>query len=99
MVLGAQAGRLMGSAALLMSISLVAPAAMGRSTDRAPLYQDAKQPVAARVRDLLGRMTLAEKVGQMTLISVQDLIGDCTGTFGPPEPNPDCLRTFLGNGL
>ncbi|HST67523.1 MAG TPA: glycoside hydrolase family 3 N-terminal domain-containing protein [Mycobacteriales bacterium] len=29
-------------------------------------YLNAKLPVAARVRDLLGRMTLAEKVGQMT---------------------------------
>jgi beta-glucosidase len=29
-------------------------------------YEDAKLPVAKRVADLLGRMTLAEKVGQMT---------------------------------
>jgi beta-glucosidase len=29
-------------------------------------YLDPKQPVAKRVADLLGRMTLAEKVGQMT---------------------------------
>ena len=30
-----------------------------------PAYLDAKRPVAQRVSDLLGRMTLAEKVGQM----------------------------------
>ena len=29
-------------------------------------YQNAKLPVKQRVRDLLGRMTLEEKVGQMT---------------------------------
>uniref|UniRef100_A0ACD5WDJ3 Uncharacterized protein n=2 Tax=Avena sativa TaxID=4498 RepID=A0ACD5WDJ3_AVESA len=32
------------------------------------LYKDPKQPVEARVADLLGRMSLAEKVGQMTQI-------------------------------
>ena len=31
----------------------------------APLYKDAAAPVAARVADLLARMTLEEKVGQM----------------------------------
>ena len=30
-----------------------------------PIYKDAKAPVEARVEDLLGRMTLEEKVGQM----------------------------------
>lgn len=31
-------------------------------------YRDAKQPMGARVRDLMRRMTLAEKIGQMTQI-------------------------------
>ncbi|KAI3824450.1 hypothetical protein L1987_05910 [Smallanthus sonchifolius] len=31
-------------------------------------YKDPKQPVAARVKDLLGRMTLEEKIGQMVQI-------------------------------
>lgn len=31
-------------------------------------YKDPKQPVEVRVKDLLGRMTLAEKIGQMTQI-------------------------------
>lgn len=30
------------------------------------LYQDMQQPVEERVKDLLSRMTLAEKIGQMT---------------------------------
>ena len=33
-----------------------------------PLYEDASQPAEARVEDLLGRMTLEEKIGQMIQI-------------------------------
>ncbi|XP_051178308.1 uncharacterized protein [Lolium perenne] len=33
-----------------------------------PKYKDPKQPIGARVEDLLARMTLAEKIGQMTQI-------------------------------
>lgn len=36
--------------------------------DGAWLYKDPKQPVHVRVHDLLSRMTLAEKIGQMTQI-------------------------------
>ncbi|MDF3069376.1 MAG: bglX [Polyangiaceae bacterium] len=36
-----------------------------------PLYKDAAQPVARRVEDLLARMTLAEKVGQMLQLNGQ----------------------------
>jgi hypothetical protein len=32
------------------------------------LYKDSNQPVALRVKDLMSRMTLAEKIGQMTQI-------------------------------
>ena len=35
------------------------------ATSKAPLYLDPDQPVKARVEDLLGRMTLDEKVGQL----------------------------------
>lgn len=33
-----------------------------------PLYLDPQQPIEARVTDLLARMTLAEKIGQMTQV-------------------------------
>lgn len=38
-----------------------------------PVYQDAAAPIPARVDDLLSRMTLAEKIGQMTLIEKNSL--------------------------
>ena len=37
-------------------------------TSTAPVYRDASQPVEKRVDDLLARMTLAEKIGQMTQV-------------------------------
>ncbi|XP_062214581.1 uncharacterized protein LOC133915445 isoform X1 [Phragmites australis] len=42
-------------------------AAYGEAGDYV-LYKDASKPVEERVADLLGRMTLAEKIGQMTQI-------------------------------
>lgn len=32
-------------------------------------YKDPKQPIGARIKDLMKRMTLAEKIGQMTQIN------------------------------
>ena len=43
----------------------MAPEARGEA---APVYRDASAPVEARVRDLLGRMTLREKAAQMAQI-------------------------------
>jgi beta-glucosidase len=57
---------------LLMSAAAVAlaiVAGLGTSSagaDRALPYENAKLPVSQRVDDLLSRMTLAEKIGQMT---------------------------------
>ncbi len=43
-------------------------AALAAATEPAPwLYRDASQPIEKRVDDLLGRMTLEEKVGQMNM--------------------------------
>lgn len=32
------------------------------------IYKDPKQPVNSRIKDLMSRMTLEEKIGQMTQI-------------------------------
>src|SRR5512140_2163445 len=48
----------------------------------APIYQDASRPVEARVEDLLIRMTLDEKIGQMTQVELGSIQkGDITGYF------------------
>ncbi|WP_441287408.1 glycoside hydrolase family 3 N-terminal domain-containing protein [Sorangium sp. KYC3313] len=45
----------------------------------APLYKDAKQPVGKRVEDLLSRMTLDEKVGQLMQLDAQGDLEDAIG--------------------
>lgn len=50
--------------ALSMGMMLCISAAAAK-----PVYKDARQPVEARVADLLSRMTLEEKIGQLNQIS------------------------------
>ena len=60
------------------------------------LYRDAEADVADRVADLLGRMTLAEKVAQMTGVWTDKdttLIDPETGAF-----DPDKARRAFGHG-
>jgi beta-glucosidase len=66
-----------------------------------PAYLDPRAPVAARVADLLRRMTLAEKIGQMDQIVIGKLKaatppanGDCNGTNNDPL-QPVCLQKVL----
>jgi beta-glucosidase len=62
-----------------------------------PVYRDAGQPAEARAEDLLGRLTLAQQIGQMTLIEKNSISpadaaalglgGILSGGGGYPRPN------------
>ena len=57
--------------------------ANAQKADR-PLYKDASQPVERRVADLLSRMTLEEKIGQMiTVWEHKDRVQTPAGDFSP----------------
>ncbi|WP_222853738.1 glycoside hydrolase family 3 N-terminal domain-containing protein [Fodinicola acaciae] len=66
-----------------VTAALLATAGMSGATAAPVAYTDAKAPVAARVADLLKRMTLAEKAGQMVQIRVGKLRGNCDYGNGP----------------
>ena len=57
--------RRFGASLAVLAGALAGPTAVRAATSTKPLYKDAAAPTAARVDDLLGRMTLEEKVAQM----------------------------------
>ena len=60
-------GALCVAALLLPMVLSDCPEAVAQSSAATPVYLDAKQPIAMRVDDLMQRMTLKEKVGQLNL--------------------------------
>jgi beta-glucosidase len=62
-------------------------------------YLDASLPVDQRVADLLGRMSLQEKVGQMTQINVTRMQGDPNNDFDRGPLQPDLEKKVLQDNL
>ena len=60
-----------------------------------PAYRDASLPIDQRVSDLLSRMTLKEKVGQMGQINVEVLQGSPDTPWDRGPLNPDLLNDVL----
>lgn len=74
-----------GVASVLASLFIAQDAAaQGRRRRGAPLYKDSAAPLEARVNDLLGRMTLEEKVQQITTVWRQKReVFDAESNFDP----------------
>jgi beta-glucosidase len=66
-----------GLAAGVLTLSLL-PAAQSATSAPTPPYRNPAVPVGQRVADLLGRMTLEEKIGQMTQAERGAVAGDPT---------------------
>ncbi|WP_433894110.1 glycoside hydrolase family 3 N-terminal domain-containing protein [Streptomyces sp. CA-111067] len=58
-----------------------------------PSYTNARAPIDVRVHDLLKRMTLSEKIGQMDQISVVNMQGDCQWSGGAFTES--CMKNVL----
>jgi beta-glucosidase len=79
--------------------------AVSAPTSATPLYKDASQPVEKRVEDLLARMTLDEKIGQMIQIehpyiapadASKYFIGSVlTGGNGASDNSPEAWRKLV----
>ena len=92
-------------AAVALAIGLTTAAVSGQpaaATGR-PAYLNSHLPVQARVADLLSRMTLPEKIGQMVQIEatqVTDNSNSCTSTGGFNMPTPVCeQKIFVDNNV
>ncbi|HEX8667445.1 MAG TPA: glycoside hydrolase family 3 N-terminal domain-containing protein [Allosphingosinicella sp.] len=73
------------AAIALASVSTAQNAPAAAPAQR-PLYKDPAQPVARRVEDLLGRMTLDEKVAQLiTVWEHKETVQTTDGTFSPEK--------------
>jgi beta-glucosidase len=89
--------------ALMIAMSASAMTRTSASASGQPAYLNPKLPVQARVNDLLGRMTLPEKIGQMVQIEatqVTDTTNSCTSQGGFNMPNPVCeQKIFVDNNV
>src|SRR5215471_18386405 len=104
---GIKAARLRGpliatplAIALMISISASAATGTDASAGGRPAYLNASLPIQARVNDLLDRMTLPEKIGQMVQIEatqVTDTSNSCTSQGGFNLPNPACEQKIFVN--
>jgi beta-glucosidase len=84
--------------ALVVALTTTAARPGTAAASGRPAYLNAHLPVAARVGDLLGRMTLPEKIGQMVQVEateVTDTTNNCTSTGGFNMPNPVCEQKIL----
>ncbi|WP_351235865.1 glycoside hydrolase family 3 N-terminal domain-containing protein [Streptomyces sp. NPDC002133] len=77
-----------------MTACVASVAAVPASAD-VPLYKRAGAPAEQRAEDLLKRMTLHEKIGQMGQVAVTRIQGDCEWSGG--ALNETCMKTVLGD--
>ncbi len=96
---------------LLLGLLLSSVSACSQSSSSVPIYLNASQPIERRVDDLLGRMTLKEKAGQLNLPAVYveglgrtnaEKTEACkrfaAGTYNPPI-GPGCGFFSLANTI
>ena len=76
-----------------LAIAALALAAAAAAEPINPLYRDATQPIDARVADLLGRMTLQEKVNQ----TLNDFYRGGMGSEGLPPDSERKVRVGANN--
>src|SRR5579864_3838456 len=79
-------------ALLFIASLLMLPVSLHTQSPDTPIYLDPKQPIDVRVDDLMSRMTLKEKVGQLNLPCVYvDQLGKSI-----PEKTAACKRFTAG---
>src|SRR5262245_36019758 len=98
------AGRRIRKVTLVVAAMVLIAGALtaGRAMAAVPPYKDPTQPVPVRVADLLGRMSLDEKLGQMTqaerlAVSGSDITNSRLGSLlsgGGSAPTPNTATAW-----
>ncbi|CAN6230205.1 unnamed protein product [Urochloa humidicola] len=79
---GGGGGRMAAAAACLLLLQLCGcVAALPMKSGDGAKYKDPSQPLNTRIDDLLGRMTLAEKIGQMSQIERENATADVINKY------------------
>jgi beta-glucosidase len=84
---------------VLAALSMLAAGMSAAAQPGIPLYQRADAPVEKRVRDLLGRMTLEEKVAQLWSNTTQPGEANAAGLFRNGQLDETVAPRVLGRGL
>ncbi|HEY7488364.1 MAG TPA: glycoside hydrolase family 3 N-terminal domain-containing protein [Streptosporangiaceae bacterium] len=88
----------LGVAAVLALAALTIGTTAATAQSRLPTYRVASAPVGDRVSDLVKRMTLEEKVGQMATFNITGIQGDCEWSGG--ALNETCMQqTFVDSKI
>jgi beta-glucosidase len=75
-----------GRCSTLVLVATVACVSFAAAAERAPKYKDRRASLSERVEDLLARMTLEEKVAQITTVWISKLdLLDRNGRFDPAK--------------
>ena len=94
-------GRPLGALTALVAVVLSIAVGSSAAASTEPAYRIASESTSNRVADLLARMTLEEKVGQMDQIEVTqvtDTSNTCTSQGGFNDPNAVCeQKIFIDN--
>jgi beta-glucosidase len=87
------------TAVLISLLAATVPLAVGQGPST-PAYKDPSKPIAERVRDLLGRMTLDEKIMQLQSMWYIQMLGMQTPALVQKGAlNEPVLKAKLSNGL
>ncbi|MCK5210864.1 MAG: hypothetical protein KAQ79_22695, partial [Cyclobacteriaceae bacterium] len=79
---------------LLLSLS-----SFSQNSENTPIYKDHTQSFEARVDDLLSRMTLEEKISQMSSRISQDLHRHGIKGYEWSGQNTHCIKAKKGEGV
>lgn len=75
--------RLAAAVAVAVLAAVVSPSAFAQDGQDRPTYLDPERSVPARAADLVARMTLEEKIGQLAMVDLSRLMGDGPWDRGP----------------